>query len=212
MSVSKQISLVSYDLSDDEGATEKTQLNNKVRNKTVKITIPALLTLEEEEVPKKRIKCDKSSEQKNLLDCLPPPTKTVLEKTVVPNKFIQEAKNNVPIAINLDITNNNNCIAGKKLTGIVKENNKYKTKSIEENIIEVDINNIMKSSVPELSYLPEQNLTKNVNRSDEPTSEHRRRHQITYLAYQAKQNEQQLKNQWAMTRMTRKQTQAKYGF
>lgn len=51
-----------------------------------------------------------------------------------------------------------------------------------------------------------------VNKGDEPSLQSRRKHQITYLAYQAKVNEQELKNQWALNRMTRKQTQAKYGF
>uniref|UniRef100_A0A2R5LNN9 Putative mitotic checkpoint protein prcc n=1 Tax=Ornithodoros turicata TaxID=34597 RepID=A0A2R5LNN9_9ACAR len=44
------------------------------------------------------------------------------------------------------------------------------------------------------------------------TQMHRRKHQITYLAQQAKEREQELKNMWAQNRMTRKQTQAKYGF
>ncbi|GLV40447.1 uncharacterized protein CBL_04247 [Carabus blaptoides fortunei] len=51
-----------------------------------------------------------------------------------------------------------------------------------------------------------------VNKGEEPSQQSRRKHQITYLAYQAKVNEQDLKNQWALNRMTRKQTQAKYGF
>lgn len=40
----------------------------------------------------------------------------------------------------------------------------------------------------------------------------RRKHQITYLASQAKEKELELRNQWANSRMTRKQTQSKYGF
>lgn len=51
-----------------------------------------------------------------------------------------------------------------------------------------------------------------VKKGDEPSVQSKRKHQITYLAYQAKLNEQELKNQWAMNRMSRKQTQAKYGF
>ncbi|XP_033109378.1 proline-rich protein PRCC-like [Anneissia japonica] len=48
--------------------------------------------------------------------------------------------------------------------------------------------------------------------SDLPSSQQRRKHQITYLAFQAKERELALKNQWSQNRMTRKQTQAKYGF
>lgn len=49
-------------------------------------------------------------------------------------------------------------------------------------------------------------------KGEEPSLQQRRKHQITYLAYQAKLNEQELKNQWAQNRISRKQTQAKYGF
>ncbi|XP_047346409.1 homeobox protein 4 [Vespa velutina] len=40
----------------------------------------------------------------------------------------------------------------------------------------------------------------------------KKKHQITYLAHQAKAMELELKNQWSLNRMTRKQTQSKYGF
>ncbi|XP_065158677.1 uncharacterized protein, partial [Atheta coriaria] len=40
----------------------------------------------------------------------------------------------------------------------------------------------------------------------------KRKHHITYLAQQAKANEQELKNRWASNKYSRKQTQAKYGF
>ncbi|XP_077446403.1 proline-rich protein PRCC [Stigmatopora argus] len=45
-----------------------------------------------------------------------------------------------------------------------------------------------------------------------PTGQQRRKHQITYLIHQAKERELELKNTWAENRMTRRQTQAKYGF
>ncbi|RZF44701.1 hypothetical protein LSTR_LSTR000653 [Laodelphax striatellus] len=50
------------------------------------------------------------------------------------------------------------------------------------------------------------------NKKDGPTTQQRRKHQITYLAFQAKENELELKNQWANNRLSKKQTQAKYGF
>lgn len=49
-------------------------------------------------------------------------------------------------------------------------------------------------------------------KGNEPTTQQRRKHQITYLAYQAKANEAELQNQWANNRMSKRQTQAKYGF
>ncbi|XP_013386388.1 proline-rich protein PRCC [Lingula anatina] len=45
-----------------------------------------------------------------------------------------------------------------------------------------------------------------------PTSQQRKKHQITYLAFQAKERELELKNEWSQNRMTKKQTQSKYGF
>lgn len=40
----------------------------------------------------------------------------------------------------------------------------------------------------------------------------KKKHQITYLAYQAKANEQELQAMWAANRNSRRQTQSKYGF
>ncbi|KAK6636561.1 hypothetical protein RUM43_010223 [Polyplax serrata] len=49
-------------------------------------------------------------------------------------------------------------------------------------------------------------------KSNGPSSQQRRKHQITYLAFQAKEQELELQNQWANNRMSRRQTQSKYGF
>jgi len=40
----------------------------------------------------------------------------------------------------------------------------------------------------------------------------KRKHQITYLAFEAKAREQELQNTWAQNRASRRQTQSKYGF
>lgn len=45
-----------------------------------------------------------------------------------------------------------------------------------------------------------------------PSSQAKRKHQITYLAYQAKQNEIKLKNEWAKNRATKSQAKSRYGF
>lgn len=47
---------------------------------------------------------------------------------------------------------------------------------------------------------------------EEPGAGTKRKHQITYLAHQAKANEQELQAMWAANRHTRRQTQNKYGF
>lgn len=49
-------------------------------------------------------------------------------------------------------------------------------------------------------------------RGGQPTGQQRRKHQITYLIHQAKERELELKNSWAENKLTRRQTQAKYGF
>lgn len=45
-----------------------------------------------------------------------------------------------------------------------------------------------------------------------PNSTARRKHQITFLAYQAKQRELSLKNEWSTNKYAKSQTRAKYGF
>jgi len=40
----------------------------------------------------------------------------------------------------------------------------------------------------------------------------KKKHQITYLAFEAKAREQELQAQWAQNRATKRQTQMKYGF
>ncbi|XP_051527771.1 proline-rich protein PRCC-like [Myxocyprinus asiaticus] len=49
-------------------------------------------------------------------------------------------------------------------------------------------------------------------KGDQPTGQQRRKHQITYLIHQAKERELELKNNWADNKLSRRQTQAKYGF
>lgn len=47
---------------------------------------------------------------------------------------------------------------------------------------------------------------------NDPGGGTKKKHQITYLAYQAKANEQELQAMWAANRHARRQTQSKYGF
>lgn len=49
-------------------------------------------------------------------------------------------------------------------------------------------------------------------KGDAPNATAKRKHQITYLAYQAKQRELALKNEWAANKVAKSQTRAKYGF
>ncbi|EDV26369.1 uncharacterized protein TRIADDRAFT_54283 [Trichoplax adhaerens] len=63
-----------------------------------------------------------------------------------------------------------------------------------------------KFSTEELSYRPEDSGRL------KPSQMQKRKHQITYLAFQAKERELELKNTWSANRATRRQTQSKYGF
>lgn len=84
----------------------------------------------------------------------------------------------------------------------------------EINIIDVCADNHIDKSQILIRGLTEQpTYSTHSDTSDFNTSQqHRRKHQITYLAQQAKAREQDLKNTWSQNRMTRRQTQAKYGF
>jgi len=92
-----------------------------------------------------------------------------------------------------------------------------KRKGIKEDIVFVDVKQDDKLARPEewmTKALTEEKPTHSFSRKggEMPTTQQRRKHQITYLAFQAKERELDLKNQWAQNRMTKKQTQAKYGF
>ncbi|XP_050520982.1 uncharacterized protein LOC126894194 [Daktulosphaira vitifoliae] len=90
----------------------------------------------------------------------------------------------------------------------------------DKNLIkQVEVINVNMSQVLEESQQwLQKNMTeeyaesRNVNSDINVTGQSKRKHQITYLAQQAKANELKLKNMWAENRLTRKQTQAKYGF
>ncbi|KAM7080436.1 LOW QUALITY PROTEIN: proline-rich protein PRCC [Ciconia maguari] len=62
--------------------------------------------------------------------------------------------------------------------------------------------------------LTEEKTMKSFSRKkgDQPTGQQRRKHQITYLIHQAKERELELKNTWSENKLSRRQTQAKYGF
>ena len=60
--------------------------------------------------------------------------------------------------------------------------------------------------------LTEEPVTRPISAGAGPSGQSKKKHQITYLAHQAKAMEVELKNQWAQNKMTRQQTQSKYGF
>ncbi|XP_046338309.2 proline-rich protein PRCC-like [Haliotis rufescens] len=81
----------------------------------------------------------------------------------------------------------------------------------EINIIDANMDDFV-SSVDVAKNLTEESSYQSHKKDNNPTQQQRRKKQITYLAFQAKERELELKNSWAQSRMTKRQTQAKYGF
>lgn len=91
---------------------------------------------------------------------------------------------------------------------------KRKPKEIEDvNIIEISGEDIKPDERDWLvKALTEEPVQRPISMQGGVNSQSKKKHQITYLAHQAKAMEMELKNQWAQNRLTRKQTQSKYGF
>ncbi|XP_033750507.1 proline-rich protein PRCC-like [Pecten maximus] len=82
----------------------------------------------------------------------------------------------------------------------------------EINIVDVNADDFISTVDVQKAMSEETKEYASHRKKDGPTSQQKRKHQITYLAHQAKETELDLKNQWSMNRMTKRQTQAKYGF
>ena len=80
----------------------------------------------------------------------------------------------------------------------------------EINIVDVDVSKHLSESKDWLKTISEEK--EEVYEGVEPSSTARRKHQITYLAMQAKAREVQLKNEWSRSRVTKTMSRAKYGF
>ncbi|XP_037082820.1 proline-rich protein PRCC-like [Pollicipes pollicipes] len=82
------------------------------------------------------------------------------------------------------------------------------------NIIDVNQDDIMPDRDEWMTKaLTEETVVRRPQKSaDDPTMQQRRKHQITYLAHQAKEREVELKNEWAQNRATKNAYRTKYGF
>ena len=78
------------------------------------------------------------------------------------------------------------------------------------NIVDIDVSKHLSESKDWLKTFSEEKEEEYTG--VQPTSTARRKHQITYLALQAKQREVELKNEWARNRTTKTMSRAKYGF
>ena len=78
------------------------------------------------------------------------------------------------------------------------------------NIVDIDVSKHLSESKDWLKTISEEKEEEYTG--VQPSSTARRKHQITYLALQAKQREVELKNEWARSRTTKTMSRAKYGF
>lgn len=80
----------------------------------------------------------------------------------------------------------------------------------EINVVDVNVSNYLRQNN---DYIKSISMERPAEPSGPaPNSTAKRKHQITYLAYQAKQREVDLKNQAAANRQTKSQSRARYGF
>jgi len=63
-----------------------------------------------------------------------------------------------------------------------------------------------------IKALTEEQVHRPLSVNSGPGGQSKKKHQITYLAHQAKAMELELKNQWAQNKANRQQTRSKYGF
>lgn len=88
-----------------------------------------------------------------------------------------------------------------------------KRKGEELVVREVDASSLLPDATEWTKHLSEETAYRPSHKKHEgPTSQQKRKHHITYLAFQAKANELDLKNQWANNRQSKRTTQSKYGF
>lgn len=238
LNILEMSSLVSYEDSDSE---EESQSNSNPRSvkkgETVKIAIPPLKDYMDEE-PKQR----KIIKANSLLSLLPPPKSTQKTvKKFTPNVLLKKGKSPTP-PLNkgktLETLDEKLClkVCGRKRNPpsdsnqidpkpdveqsqtslnnedfrIIVRNTKRKyfetLIDIKEDELCCDNDIVRIKTLTDPIFEPKYVTTKPVNNTC------RRKHHITYLAQQAKANQQELQNQWAHNRYTRKLTQAKYGF
>lgn len=83
----------------------------------------------------------------------------------------------------------------------------------EMNIIEIRGDELVQTDTEKLLHLTQQDEYKAKKPTGEgPTHKEKRKHQITYLAHQAKEREFELQRQWGESRATKQQSMNKYGF
>lgn len=142
-------------------------------------------------------------------------------QTIQPNKFetdlINNELSNKPINRSTNLDHSNQASLGGETDYQKERKLKYEIEKRfgdqmgdDVKIQEVNIANHMNDNLDYIKTLSEERDVQ--VKGPAPTSLAKRKHQITYLAYQAKQNELKLKNEWAQGRINRDQARSKYGF
>ena len=90
---------------------------------------------------------------------------------------------------------------------------KRKRPIIMENIIEINQSDLLGDvEISQSKRLTEEADYMSQIPSTKFSGQEKRKHQMTYLAYQAQERELELKNQWAANRASKRETRKKYGF
>jgi len=103
-------------------------------------------------------------------------------------------------------------IAKEALTSLQGKGKRRHTEDI--NIIDINADNLQRTNKDYLLNLSKQSGYKPDPKSkdDQPSHKQKRKHQITYLAFQAKERELELQQSWSESRSMKQQTQSRYGF
>lgn len=111
-------------------------------------------------------------------------------------------------------TNTSTNTATENITSLNLSENQYKRlKKDESNIKDINIADMLENQQLRICKNSTEELCKaSQEHVGEPSIPSRKKNHITYLAYKAKINEKEFKNQWSLNKMTRQQTRAKYGF
>ncbi|XP_065672903.1 uncharacterized protein LOC100205322 isoform X2 [Hydra vulgaris] len=121
---------------------------------------------------------------------------------------------NIPTVDPVDVYHQSNVDAqldNDAIKALVGGKRKFRKEDI--NIIDVKGEDLQLSKGEYLKNLTQDSgYRPKVSKKDEPRKLEKRKHQITYLAYQAKEREHELRQAWSISKATRRDTQSKYGF
>lgn len=130
-----------------------------------------------------------------------------------PRPIIEEPIKTDIVQSNPEVTKPYDGLDNQAFKELVGGNSKRKGEAAEIDIVEITEDEILSDKkIWMTKSLTDPEMAPKFVVKDPVNDTCKRKHHITYLAQQAKANEQELQNQWAASRFTRQKTQAKYGF